>query len=454
MRLSDLNYIFTDGARLTAFLHTLKIAIGFEMRTVLRTFCGLIFVSTLLTLSPSTASAITPCAPQTHGAYTSYLGDQSYSLGGQSQSPEQKLAQADKLAADGKLKSALALATQAYESAQHDPRFVIRYIDSLTAMAKRDGKKWDKKLLNGAIKAANSLHQSKLCTGQGDAELAYHFMTSLGTLGEEVLGRNKRIAGQLFSAQGKIAQNLRNNPGYPSQSLNVLGEPLMNLARAHAIKNDEVSALETINEAFEIGYTDFDSVAMDSAFANVDQRQLRKSLRAHKIAYKKKLARWSREQLAAFGRFQLNFDVADVNGGRINSNDLKGKVTVLDLWATWCPPCRKGIPHFVKLDHEYESNGVSVIGISMDEPNDPASAVDTVKNFAIDNDIDYKLGVGTNDIKSQIPGRVLLPTTLFLDHSGTVRYIASGYHDFMQLEAITKALTSEFSRTADKTVSR
>ena len=90
----------------------------------------------------------------------------------------------------------------------------------------------------------------------------------------------------------------------------------------------------------------------------------------------------------------------------------------------------------------------------MDEPNDPASAVDTVKNFAIDNDIDYKLGVGTNDIKSQIPGRVLLPTTLFLDHNGTVRYIASGYHDFMQLEAITKALTSEFSRTADKTVSR
>jgi len=81
-----------------------------------------------------------------------------------------------------------------------DPRFVIHYIDALTAMAKRDGEKWDKKLLNGAIKAANSLHKSKLCTGQGDAELAYHFMTSLGTLGEEVLSRNKRIAGQLFLA--------------------------------------------------------------------------------------------------------------------------------------------------------------------------------------------------------------------------------------------------------------
>jgi len=228
----------------------------------------------------------------------------------------------------------------------------------------------------------------------------------------------------------------------------------MNLARAHAIKDDEVSALEIMNEAFEIGYTDFEKVAMDGAFKNVDQQQIRKTVRFHKIAYKKKLARWSREQLAGFGQFQLNFDVADVDGGRISSNDLKGKVTVLDLWATWCAPCREGIPHFVKLDHEYGSDKVSVIGISMDEPTDPASAVDTVKNFAIDNDIDYKLAVGTDAIKAQIPGRVLLPTTLFVDHRGTVRYIASGYHDYMQLEALTKALTAEMSGSADKTASR
>jgi len=458
MRLSVLNYIFMDGARDHGLpspgTHTLKIATGFEMRVVFRMLCGLIFASLLSTLSPSTASAAAPLAPQTRGAYTSFTDDQIYSPSGQVQSPEQMLAQAEKIAGKGKLKSALELANQAYGIAQHDPRFVISYIDALTAMAKRKGKKWDKKLLNGAIKAANALHKSKLCTGQGDAELAYHFMTSLGTLGGEVLSRNKRIAGQLFSAQGKIAQNLRNNPGYPSKSLTVLGGPLMNLARAHGINNDQVSALEMINEAFEIGYTDFDKVMMEGAFANVDQDQLRKTIRSHKIAYKKKLARWSREQLAGFGQFQLNFDVANVDGGRISSNDLKGKVTVLDLWATWCAPCRKGIPHFVKLDHEYGSNKVSVIGISMDEPNDPASAVDAVKNFAIDNDIDYKLAVGTNAIKDQIPGRVLLPTTLFVDHNGTVRYIASGYHDFMQLEAITKALTVEMNGTGNKTVSR
>ena len=77
-----------------------------------------------------------------------------------------------------------------------------------------------------------------------------------------------------------------------------------------------------------------------------------------------------------------------------------------------------------------------------------------MKNFAIDNDIDYQLAVGTDAIKSQIPGRVLLPTTLFVDHLGNVRYIASGYHDFMQLEALTKALTAEMNSTIGKTASR
>jgi thiol-disulfide isomerase/thioredoxin len=397
----------------------MKIATGFEMRVVYRMFVGLIFASTLSSLSASTASAITPLAPQSRGAYTSYIDDQQFAAGGAIQSPDQMLTQANKLADEGKLKSAITVSSRAYQNAQHNPRFAINYIDALTSMAKRDGKKWDNKLLNNAIKAANTLHKSKLCTGQGDAELAYHFMTSLGILGDEILDRNKRIAGQLYRAEGKIAQNLRNNPGYPSQSLAVLGDSLMDLARAHAINDDEVSAIETINEAFTIGYTDFDGVEIDRAFADVDQRQIKKTVRFHKIAYKKKLARWSREELARFGRFQLNFDVADVDGGRISSEELKGKVTVVDLWATWCAPCRKGIPHFVKLDHEYGSKKVSVLGISMDEPNDPASAVDAVKNFAIDNDIDYQLAVGTDAIKSQIPGRVLLPTTLFVEMSDT-----------------------------------
>ena len=83
----------------------------------------------------------------------------------------------------------------------------------------------------------------------------------------------------------------------------------------------------------------------------------------------------------------------------------------------------------------------------MDDTEDPASAVDTVKSFGIDNDVNYTLGVGTEAIKKQIPGKVLLPTTLFIDQTGTVRYVAQGYHDYDQLAAITKLLSSEFTST-------
>ena len=423
------------------------------MRVVFRIFCVIIFASTLTTFAASDAIAVTPLAPQS-GSYVTTADERGYSpANGRSQTPLQTLERAVQWASNGKIKKGYSIASQAYSKGEHDPIFVAHYIDALTEMAQQKGTAFDKSILNSAITAANNLHKSKMCSGQGDAEIAYHFMKALGKLGDEVLTRNKRIAGQLYSAQGKIAQNLRHNPGYPSQSLNVLGAPMMNAAKAHAINNDEASAFETMQDAFDVGFTDFDGVKMDPVFADVDQTQLDQIVRQQRAAYKRKLVQWSRDELARFGQFQINFDVANVDGGRIKSADLKGKVAVVDLWATWCPPCREGIPHFVKLDHEYSSKKIAVIGISMDEPSDPASAVDTVKNFGIDNGIDYKLAVGTNAISSQIPGKVLLPTTLFLDQHGNVRYIASGYHDFMQLEAITKTLANEMM-SADKTASR
>ena len=153
--------------------------------------------------------------------------------------------------------------------------------------------------------------------------------------------------------------------------------------------------------------------------------------------------------MANFKTFKVNFDVADINGGRISSADTIGKVAVVDLWATWCAPCRDGIPHFIELKDNFDQKKVEVIGISMDDTENPASVVDTVKSFAIDNDINYTMGVGTEAIKNQIPGKVLLPTTLFIDQTGTVRYVAQGYHDYEQLAAITAQLSNELVSTPD-----
>jgi len=418
----------------------------------------LVLSSIILIVSSITSQTTFAAAPQAFraantGMYTSF-NDGSGGGSAQSSSPGQMLERASQLGNNGKLKDAIEEADRAYEQGKHDPAFVISYVELLNQLGTLEGEV-DKRILNKAINAANSLNNSKICNGQSDAELSYHFMTALGNLSESIVPLNEKIAGQLFRAQGKIAQNLRNNPGYPSESLEVLSQPLMNLAKAHAINKNSSKAFDALNTAFEIGYTEFESVVNDPLLANLDQTQLRDVVEVRQTAYREKVKQWSRRQLAGFNSFKVDFDVANLNGGRISSDDTVGKVTVVDLWATWCAPCRDGIPHFVQLEENFGGKKVEVIGISMDDTEDPASVVDTVKSFAIDTGINYTLGVGTDAIKQQIPGKVLLPTTLFIDQTGTVRYVARGYHNYDQLAAITNQLAAEITSTRRiKTASR
>jgi thiol-disulfide isomerase/thioredoxin len=414
------------------------------MRSLL-VVCSIVLVASSMNPESSHAAAPQAYRASQPGVYTSFNGG---SGGGgstdQSRSPGQMLEQASNLGHKGEISDAVDIANRAYERGQHDPAFVINYIEVLTELANIDGEA-SKSVLNFAIKASNSLNKSKICNGKSDAELSYHFMVAMGALADSVMELNERIAAQIYAAQGRIAQNLRNNPGYPSASIEILGQPLMNLAKANAIKRKPDASFAAMNAAFEIGYTQFDAVIESRVFAELDQARLEDLVSVHQSAYRRKIEQWSRTAVASFESFKVDFDVANINGGRITSDDAVGKVTVVDLWATWCAPCREGIPHFIELEENFGGDEVEVIGISMDDTEDPASVVDTVKSFGIDNDVNYTLGVGTEAIKKQIPGKVLLPTTLFIDQTGTVRYVAQGYHDYDQLAAITKLLSSEFT---------
>lgn len=63
-----------------------------------------------------------------------------------------------------------------------------------------------------------------------------------------------------------------------------------------------------------------------------------------------------------------DFLLNDINGGTVSLNQHKGKVVLLDFWATWCPPCRVSIPELVELNNKYKNKGLVILGISVDDP--------------------------------------------------------------------------------------
>ena len=96
----------------------------------------------------------------------------------------------------------------------------------------------------------------------------------------------------------------------------------------------------------------------------------------------------------------LNFVLKDADGKDFHLASQKGKVILLDFWATWCPPCKVEIPWFVEFQQKYGPQGLAVIGVSVD---DPASKL---KPFAQQYKINYPLLIGDVATTSRGRGRI------------------------------------------------
>ena len=108
------------------------------------------------------------------------------------------------------------------------------------------------------------------------------------------------------------------------------------------------------------------------------------------------------------------FTLPDLDGNEISLADFKGKVIVLDLWATWCPPCREEIPFLIELYDEFEAQGLEIIGIGLDQ----GGAAD-IAPFVERNGVDYTILVGTRSVGEayRVSG---IPTTFIIGRDGRI----------------------------------
>ena len=112
----------------------------------------------------------------------------------------------------------------------------------------------------------------------------------------------------------------------------------------------------------------------------------------------------------------LDFTVTDMDGRKVRLADYKGKVILLDFWATWCPPCKAEIPGFVELQDAYRDDGLQVIGVSVDD------TVDKLKPFATEFKMNYPVLVGLDrdDLQDAYGPMWGIPTTFLIARDGRI----------------------------------
>jgi len=109
------------------------------------------------------------------------------------------------------------------------------------------------------------------------------------------------------------------------------------------------------------------------------------------------------------------FTLTDAAGQTVRLADFRGKVVLLNFWATWCPPCKMEIPWFVEFQRKYEAEGLVVLGVSMDE-----DGWTSVRPCLEKMPVNYRIMVGNDAIAREFGGIASLPSTFLIDRSGRV----------------------------------
>jgi thiol-disulfide isomerase/thioredoxin len=130
------------------------------------------------------------------------------------------------------------------------------------------------------------------------------------------------------------------------------------------------------------------------------------------------------------------FSVKDLQGREISSADLRGKVVLIDFWATWCQPCKKEMPGYQKLVDRYGSQGFAVVGFKFDTMMDTEDPVLFAKKIGVR----YPLAVAVDDLKQRFGGIEGLPTTMLYDRQGVLRKKVIGFEYTDAIESALKPI--------------
>ncbi len=341
--------------------------------------------------------------------------------------------------------SVLVLVDQAVRRHSSDPTATIQAVELLGELfpavpdrwQQRDGKAWG----DFSLEYSQQIAGHAAVNGTTETGHAIRASSALRLLASVLESVQPNEAAGLFLVVGQLGRNLHANPAYPREA--VAGLASFALAEAHglALLGRGEEARQLLETAYAWGLVDFEEVFDDAIFQKCStSAAIIETTRLRQAAYLAQIQPGIDAAIASFMPFSFDFALPSMSGSRVNKTHFSSELTVVDIWGTWCAPCRASLPHLARLHREFAGKGVRVVGIAM-EPDPTIGEIQAkLTAFAERHDVTWDLLVGNDAVLEQIPGGGSLPTLVFLDSRGQVRFSIAGYHDYSQIKTIVERL--------------
>lgn len=242
----------------------------------------------------------------------------------------------------------------------------------------------------------------------------------------------------------ELAKAVAANPKRLQAAETMLADVFFHAAQTYATDENSAAMYAALDQAHEMGFEDWELVEEAKPFATlITTEEFKAYLQKQKSLVSERIAIRLQKELKEFESFDFDFDLKSVAGEPMTKSLWKGKLLVVDIWGTWCPPCRQALPHLIEMQNEYGPQGLQIVGLNLENEETVAEQAETVKAAIQEFKINYPCGLIDSEFVESIPDFEGFPTALLIDGQGRVRLKLVGAQSPTRLETAIKILLEE-----------